>query len=133
MFEDIWWSSFANAWNRGPYTHSLAGLGTVMFTVIRSPNPRSQVITFDHDGIASLGHLADGPEVPTFASTYECWTQFLQGDFLASEGLLRGWLTYYGPLKRILPFSMAFNNLGIAVREFNLLEAQEASYASDSE
>jgi hypothetical protein len=133
MFEDIWWSSFATAWNTGPYTNSLAGLGTVVFTVIGRPNPISQVITFDHDGIASLGNLADGPEVPTFASSYEYWTQFLQGDFMASDGLLRGWLTYYGPLKKILPFSVAFNNLGIVVRRFNLLEAQEASHASDSE
>jgi putative sterol carrier protein len=60
--------------------------------------------------------VVDDAEWPTFTATESNWRAFIDGQFKASAGLLRGDLRFDGRLVSIIRYSLAFNALAEVAR-----------------
>jgi SCP-2 sterol transfer family len=108
-----WWRLFIDAWNRNEHRRDLGGLGGVRFEVTDAPFPPA-CISWDRNGIAGYGD--DDEDTPRFSATRETWLRFINGTLTATMGLLQGKIAFRGDLKRILPYSIAFNRIAEVAR-----------------
>jgi hypothetical protein len=113
-FTEQWWDQLIRAWNASPHRTLLAGLGTVAF-IIEEDGATPALVDWDDRGIAN--RLVELPtEAPCFRASRQNWLSFIQGEFEATTGLLQGYLEFRGTLSRVVPYSLAFNQLAAVAR-----------------
>src|SRR4051794_9474485 len=102
-----WWGALIQNWNLYPGRHVLAGLGRVQFVVLGEPS-LSVWICWDESGNAQecAGGSANDP---CFSATAENWRAFMARRFTATAGVIQGRLRFEGTVRKVLPYSQAFN------------------------
>lgn len=115
LFDQMWGDALVAAWNGSPERHRLAGLGPICFVVEEGPNK----LCLDWDVTGGVSLVDDG-DWPTFTATRAKWLAFIDGQFKASTGLLRGDLRFEGRLGSIVRYSLAFNTLADVASELEV-------------
>lgn len=111
LFDRAWSEALATAWNASGARHRLAELGPVCF--VAEDESDKVCLDWDETGRVSIVHDAGWP---TFTATRAKWLAFIDGQFKASTGLLRGDLRFDGHLVSIVRYSLAFNALAEVTR-----------------
>lgn len=104
----------ADAWNHSEHAGTLAGLGIVCFQVLGSYF-KPVWIEWNEKGFARRVP-APVEDSSCFRATEANWLAFINGDFNATTGVLRGRIKFRGNLVRILPYASAFNLLAQVAR-----------------
>lgn len=109
FFTREWWESVVEEWNTSEYRTCLSCLKKVSFTV---PNTSYKIVIIDWDsqGEAKFDESIL-EEIPTFSASINSWYAFINGEFSAAEGVMKGKIKFKGSLVAILPFIGGFNYL----------------------
>lgn len=110
FFSDRWWKAVLAAWNAGDHTYLLAELGTVEFRANDDSVP-PVVICWDGVGHAQFQIDDDEGERIVLAASLDVWRGFVAGEFKVTEAVLDGRIQFEGKVRRVLPFTTAFNKL----------------------
>lgn len=113
-FSVEWWDEVLLAWNRDIRVKSLACLGPVCFRVLDTQVDPVWV-SWDEDGnaVRTRTPLSDAL---CLSATAQNWQAFITGEFKATTGVLAGRLVFKGQLRKILPYSEAFNDFARVAR-----------------
>jgi hypothetical protein len=108
-FSILWWDRVVGEWNVSEHPGILGGLGTICFEVL-DRDPLTVYLTWDHLGYAER---LESPveDAVRFSANATDWDAFIDQEFTATIGIFSGRLIYKGSLRRILPYSIAFNVL----------------------
>jgi len=116
LLSEAWWELVLDAWNASAYTQSLARFGLASFETTDSGLPPVWVY-WDSAGIAER-RLRGTYDSPKFSASAANWMAFFNGDFTAAMGMMRMKIRFRGPVRRVIPYTGAFNNLARVSRPF---------------
>lgn len=109
-----WWDALAAAWNESGHTAGLARFGTAAFRVTDLDAPP---IWLRWDEAGRAARCAPGRrDDPAFSATRADWAAFFAGRLGAGMAVLRLRIRFRGPVRRVLPYLGAFNQLANTAR-----------------